>query len=87
MHHDLQIPIRFSLTMPWSVLDVLEGIQKDFQAGGKKVSIADLIVLAGNAGIEKAAKDAGSEISVPFTPGRMDASQEKTDIESVQKLK
>ncbi|OOQ59819.1 catalase/peroxidase HPI [Mucilaginibacter pedocola] len=65
------------------VLDVLEGIQKEFQAGGKKVSIADLIVLAGNAGIEKAAKDAGSEISVPFTPGRMDASQEKTDVESV----
>ncbi|RPD39495.1 catalase/peroxidase HPI [Chitinophaga barathri] len=68
------------------VLDVLEGIQKEFngaQSGGKKVSLADLIVLAGNAGVEKAAKDAGQTVTVPFTPGRMDASQEQTDVESV----
>lgn len=67
------------------VLGVLEGIQKEFnsaQTGGKKVSLADLIVLAGCAGVEKAAKDAGFEVTVPFTPGRMDASQEQTDIES-----
>lgn len=67
------------------VLDTLEGIQKSFngaQSGGKKVSLADLIVLAGCAGIEKAAKDAGHTITVPFTPGRMDASQEQTDVES-----
>ena len=66
-----------------TVLDVLEGIQKDFNATGKKVSLADLIVLAGGAAIEKAAKDAGHEIIVPFTPGRMDATQDQTDIESV----
>lgn len=68
------------------VLDKLEGIQKDFngaQASGKKVSLADLIVLAGGAGIEKAAKDAGHTIAVPFAAGRTDASQEKTDVESV----
>ncbi|SIN95802.1 catalase/peroxidase HPI [Chitinophaga niabensis] len=65
------------------VLDVLEGIQKGFNTGGKKVSLADLIVLAGCAGVEKAAKDAGQTITVPFTPGRMDASQDLTDIESV----
>lgn len=67
------------------VLGVLEGIQKEFnsaQPGGKKVSLADLIVLTGCAGVEKAAKDAGFEVTVPFTPGRMDASQEQTDIES-----
>ncbi|WP_262918259.1 catalase/peroxidase HPI [Mucilaginibacter straminoryzae] len=67
------------------VLSVLEGIQKEFnaaQAGGKKVSLADLIVLAGNAGVEKAAKDAGQTVNVPFTAGRMDASQEQTDVES-----
>jgi catalase-peroxidase len=67
------------------VLNVLEGIQHDFngaQQSGKKVSLADLIVLAGNAGIEKAAEDAGHAVTVPFTPGRMDASQEKTDVES-----
>jgi catalase-peroxidase len=67
------------------VLTALEGIQKEFnsaQAGGKKVSLADLIVLAGNAGVEKAAKDAGRNVAVPFTPGRMDASQEQTDVES-----
>jgi catalase-peroxidase len=67
------------------VLNILESIQKEFngaQEGGKKVSIADLIVLAGTAGIEKAAKDAGVATLVPFTPGRMDASQEQTDTES-----
>ena len=67
------------------VLKALEGIQADFNAsasGGKKVSLADLIVLAGDASIEKAAKDAGHEVTVPFTPGRMDASQEQTDAES-----
>ncbi len=71
------------------VLNVLEGLQKDFnaaQTGGKKVSLADLIVLAGCAAVEKAAKDAGHDITIPFTPGRMDASQEQTDIESVQYL-
>ncbi len=71
------------------VLGVLEGIQNDFnsaQTGGKKVSLADLIVLAGNAGIEKAAKDAGHEVTVPFTAGRTDASQEQTDVESFKFL-
>lgn len=68
------------------VLDILESIQKEFngaQSDGKKVSLADLIVLAGCAGIEKAAKDAGHPITVPFTPGRMDALQEQTDVESI----
>jgi catalase-peroxidase len=68
------------------VLTTLERIQKEFNAGqanGKKVSLADLVVLAGGAGVEKAAKDAGHTIKVPFTPGRMDASQEQTDIESI----
>src|SRR5450759_1240412 len=67
------------------VLGTLEDIQKEFnstQFTGKKVSLADLIVLAGCAGVEKAAKDAGSVVTVPFTPGRMDASQEQTDVES-----
>src|ERR1700740_1827323 len=67
------------------VLPVLEKIQQDFNAsasGGKKISLADLIVLAGSAAVEKAAKDAGHEISVPFAPGRTDASQESTDAES-----
>ncbi|MBD2703291.1 catalase/peroxidase HPI [Spirosoma sp. BT702] len=71
------------------VLGILESIQEEFnstQSGGKKVSLADLIVLAGNAGVEKAAKDAGQEVTVPFTPGRMDASQEQTDVESVGAL-
>lgn len=66
-------------------LDVLEGIQKEFNAsqiGGKRISLADLIVLGGSAGLEKAAKDAGHETIVPFTPGRMDASQQQTDVES-----
>ncbi|WP_126243705.1 catalase/peroxidase HPI [Chitinophaga rhizosphaerae] len=68
------------------VLGKLEAIQQSFngaQKNGKKVSIADLIVLAGVAGVEKAAKDAGNAVKVPFTPGRMDASQEQTDVESV----
>ncbi|HJT75364.1 MAG TPA: catalase/peroxidase HPI [Chitinophaga sp.] len=68
------------------VLDALENIQKEFnaaQSGGKKVSLADLIVLAGAAGVEKAAKDAGQTITVPFEPGRTDASQDQTDVESV----
>ncbi len=67
------------------VLDVLEGIQKEFnsaQSGSKKVSLADLIVLAGCAGVEKGAKEAGYDVTVPFAPGRMDASQEQTDVES-----
>jgi len=67
------------------VLDQLEGIQRDFNeanSGNKRVSLADLIVLAGCAGIEKAAKNAGQELTVPFTPGRSDASQEQTDVES-----
>jgi catalase-peroxidase len=65
------------------VLKVLEGIQSKFNkgaSGGKKVSLADLIVLAGNAGVEQAAKAAGHEVTVPFTPGRADASQEQTDV-------
>lgn len=67
------------------VLDVLEAIQKDFNAsatGGKQVSLADLIVLAGVAAIEKAAKDGGVTVKVPFTPGRADAAQEETDVAS-----
>jgi catalase-peroxidase len=66
------------------VLKALESIQKEFngQSKGKKVSLADLIVLAGCAGIEKAARDAGHDVKVPFKPGRMDASQEQTDSES-----
>ncbi len=64
------------------VLKALEAIQKDFNANGKQVSLADLIVLGGCAGIEKAAKNAGHEVTVPFTPGRADASQEQTDVES-----
>ena len=67
------------------VLKTLEGIQSEFnraQTGGKKVSLADLIVLAGCAGIEKAAKNAGQDVIVPFSPGRMDALQEQTDVEA-----
>ncbi|TDI67698.1 MAG: catalase-peroxidase, partial [Bacteroidetes bacterium] len=68
-----------------SVLEALKGIQKEFnraQSGGKMVSLADLIVLSGCAGIEKAAIDGGHEVSVPFTPGRADASQGQTDVDS-----
>jgi catalase-peroxidase len=66
-----------------TVLSKLEAIQKDF---GKKVSLADLIVLGGCAAVEKAAKDAGVDVKVPFTPGRMDASQDQTDVESFAPL-
>jgi catalase-peroxidase len=72
-----------------TVLQKLESIQKEFnasQSDGKKVSLADLIVLGGNAGIEKAAKAAGHDVKVPFTPGRMDASQAQTDVESFAPL-
>jgi catalase-peroxidase len=72
-----------------TVLQKLEAIQKEFnasQSGGKKVSLADLIVLGGCAGIEKAAKDAGQNVQVPFTPGRTDASQEQTDVDSFAPL-
>ena len=67
-----------------AVLQKLETIQKEFNgsaAGGKKVSLADLIVLGGNVGVEKAAKDAGTDVKVAFTPGRADATQEQTDVE------
>ena len=68
-----------------TVLQALEGIQQEFnasQAGGKKVSLADLIVLGGCAAVEQAAKNAGYDVEVPFAPGRTDASQEQTDVES-----
>jgi len=71
------------------VLKTLEGIQSEFnqaQAGGKKVSLADLIVLAGCAAVEQAAKNAGVQVTVPFSPGRTDASQEQTDVESMAVL-
>jgi catalase-peroxidase len=71
------------------VLSKLEAIQKEFNGaakGGKKVSLADLIVLAGSAAVEKAAKDAGVDVEVPFAPGRMDASQEETDAQSFAPL-
>jgi catalase-peroxidase len=74
------------------VLSALEGIQKEFNSAqangskGKKVSLADLIVLGGDAAIEKAAKAAGFDIKIPFAPGRMDASQEQTDVESFEPL-
>src|SRR5450432_577068 len=69
-----------------TVLAKLEAIRKEFSAGGKKVSLADLIVLGGSAAIEKAAKDAGLTVTVPFTPGRMDASQQQTDAASFAPL-
>jgi catalase-peroxidase len=74
------------------VLQRLEAVQKEFNASqsngnkGKKISLADLIVLGGNVAIEKAAKDAGTDVKIPFTPGRMDASQEQTDVESFEPL-
>jgi catalase-peroxidase len=71
------------------VLETLEGIQQEFnnaQSGGKKVSLADLIVLGGCAGVEQAAKNGGHDVSVPFTPGRTDASQEQTDAVSFSVL-
>ncbi|MGW1376716.1 catalase/peroxidase HPI, partial [Streptomyces sp. NPDC002446] len=72
-----------------AVLRTLEGIAESFnsaQAGGKRISLADLIVLAGGAGVEQAAKDAGFDVEVPFTPGRVDAAQEQTDVESFAAL-
>jgi catalase-peroxidase len=72
-----------------SVLQVLEKVQQEFNgsaSGGKKVSIADLIVLGGCAAVEKAAKDAGYDVTVPFAPGRTDASQEQTDVEAFEVL-
>ena len=72
-----------------SVLQILEGIQQEFngsQSGGKRVSLADLIVLGGCAAVEQAAKNAGHDVTVPFAPGRGDASQEQTDVESVAAL-
>ncbi|UUN30559.1 catalase/peroxidase HPI [Streptomyces sp. FIT100] len=72
-----------------AVLRTLEGIQQSFNtagAGGKQISLADLIVLAGAAGVEKAAEDAGFDVEVPFTPGRADASQDQTDVESFAAL-
>ncbi len=83
--------IRFAPQKDWEVnqpgqlkkvLDALEAIQREFNSTDKKVSLADLIVLAGSAGVEKAAKDAGVGIKVPFAPGRMDALQEQTDVDS-----
>src|SRR5262249_55701892 len=71
------------------VLATLEGIQKAFnaaQSGGKKISLADLIVLGGCAAVESAAEEAGGDVTVPFAPGRMDATQEQTDVESVGML-
>ena len=71
------------------VLQTLEGIQREFNGtatGGKKVSLADLIVLAGGVGVEQAAKAAGQTVTVPFTPGRMDASQAQTDVDSFKVL-
>ena len=79
-HWEVNEPAELSKVLP-----VLEKIQQDFNgsaSGDKKISLADLIVLAGSAAVEKAAKDAGHEISVPFAPGRTDASQESTDVES-----
>jgi catalase-peroxidase len=73
-----------------TVLQTLEGIQKEFnraQSGGKMVSLADLIVLGGCAGVEQAAKNAGHDVTVPFTPGRTDASLEQTDVKSFAALK
>ena len=70
-----------------TVLETLEGIQRDFnEAGGAQVSLADLIVLAGSAAVEKAARDAGVEVTVPFHPGRTDATQEQTDVDSFRVL-
>ena len=70
------------------VLDVLEGVQREFNeaSGAKKISLADLIVLAGSTAVEKAARDAGVELTVPFRPGRTDASQDQTDIDSFRVL-
>jgi catalase-peroxidase len=79
----------WEVNQPKQLADVLlklEAIQKEFNAGSKKVSLADLIVLGGNAAIEKAAKDGGVDVKVPFSPGRMDASQAQTDVQSFAPL-
>ena len=68
------------------VLKTLEGIQSDFNSGNKAISLADLIVLAGGVGIEKAAKEAGHDVTVPFHPGRTDATEEQTDVASFEPL-
>ena len=70
------------------VIEVLEGVQRDFNAtsGDKRVSFADLVVIAGNVGIKQAARAAGHEVEIPFTPGRADATQEQTDVESFEYL-
>jgi len=90
--------IRFAPQKDWEVnqpgrlaevLQTLEGVQNEFngaQSGGKKVSLADLIVLAGCAAVDQAAKNAGCEVTVPFSPGRMDASLEQTDVEAFEVL-
>jgi catalase-peroxidase len=69
-----------------AVLQKLEAVQKDFNKGGKRVSLADLIVLGGNAAVEQAAKKGGVELEVPFTPGRVDATQEQTDVQAFAAL-
>jgi catalase-peroxidase len=70
-----------------TVLETLEGVQREFnEAGGARISLADLIVLAGSAAVEKAARDAGVEVMVPFHPGRTDATQEQTDVDSFRVL-
>jgi catalase-peroxidase len=69
-----------------AVLRTLEGIQEQFNGTGKRISLADLIVLAGCAGVEQAAKNAGHDVTVPFAPGRTDAAQEQTDVESFAAL-
>src|SRR6185436_5556889 len=70
-----------------AVLDTLEGIAAEFnEAGGAKISLADLIVLAGSAAVERAAREAGVEVTVPFRPGRTDATQEQTDTDSFRVL-
>ena len=89
--------IRFAPQRNWEVnkpaqlkkvLEALEGVQQDFNGGqsGKQVSLADLIVLGGNVAIERAAKDAGKDVTVPFTPGRVDALEEQTDVQSFDAL-
>ncbi|MFJ8196824.1 catalase/peroxidase HPI [Streptomyces sp. NPDC096152] len=69
-----------------TVLRTLEGVQREFNSGARKVSLADLIVLGGAAAVEKAAKDAGYDVEVPFTPGRVDATEEHTEVESFAAL-
>ncbi len=69
-----------------TVLKTLEGVKQSFEAGGKRISLADVIVLAGGVGVEQAAKAGGREVTVPFSPGRVDASQDQTDVESFAAL-